>query len=101
MSKPSRADIRLYLRALRDGWNIPAEVRADIINMLRGIVTDENATRREKTAAARAVMQASRVELDAIRVAFGARFEEMFRRVEILEGKEQVDAGLAQAASGN
>jgi hypothetical protein len=101
MSKPSRADLRLYLRALRQGWNIPPEVRTDIIVMLRGIVTDEDATHREKTSAARAVMQASRVELDAIRVAFAARFEDMFRRVEILEGKEQVDGGLAQAASGH
>jgi hypothetical protein len=46
-------------------------------------------------------MQASRVELDAIRVAFGARFEEIFQRVEVLEGKEQTDGGLAQAASEN
>jgi putative ubiquitin-RnfH superfamily antitoxin RatB of RatAB toxin-antitoxin module len=101
MPKPSRADLRLYLRALRQGWTIPADVRTEVIKMLREIVTDEKATRREKTSAARAVMQASRVELDAIRVAHGARFEEMVRRVEVLEGKEQVDGGLAQAASGH
>ena len=101
MSKPSRADMRLYVRALRQGWNISANVRSDIINMLREIVTDEKATRREKTSAARAVMQASRVELDAIRVAHGARFEEMVKRLEALEGKEQVHGGLAQAASGH
>lgn len=96
MSKPSRSDIRLYVRALRQGWNIPAETRTQIVNMLVEIVTGEGATRRERTSAARALMQASRVELDAIRVAQGAQYEDLARRLEALEGT--TDGGLAEAA---
>jgi hypothetical protein len=99
MPKPSRSDIRLYLRALRQGWNIPAEMRIGIINMLGEIAIDKGSTRRERTSAARALMQASRVELDAIRVAQAAQYESMARRLDALEGK--TDAGLAEAAGGD
>ena len=68
MPKPSRSDIRLYVPPpLRQGWNIPTEMRIGIITMLGEIATDKDSTRRERTSAARALMQASRVELDAIR----------------------------------
>jgi hypothetical protein len=99
MPKPSRSDIRLYLRALRQGWNIPAAMRVEIINMLGRIAIDQGSTRRERTSAARALMQASRVELDAIRVAQAAQYENMSRRIDALEGKP--DGGLAEAAGGD
>ena len=101
MSKPSRSDLRLYARALRQGWNISADVRAETINMLREIMTDKESTRRERTSAARAVMQASRVELDAIRIAYGAQFENLSHRLKALEGGEASDGRLAKAASGD
>jgi hypothetical protein len=45
------------------------------------------------------VVQASRVELDSIRVAHGAQFESLVLRVAALEGGS--DAKLADAAVGN
>jgi hypothetical protein len=100
MSKPSRSDIRLYVRALSQGWNIPVKMRSQVVNTLAGIVTDEKSSRRERTSAARALLQASRVELDAIRVAHEARYEDLARRLRALEGEEQGDGGLAEAAGG-
>jgi hypothetical protein len=99
MSKSSRSDLRLYVRALQQGWNIPQGVRTEIVQKLHGIVTAEKSTARERTSAARAIMQASRVELDAIRLAYGAQYENLIKRMETLE--EKTDGGLAEAAGGN
>ena len=77
------------------------EMRTTIIRVLGEIVSDSNATKRERTSAARAVMQASRVELDAIRVAQGAQYEDLIRRVQALEGEGRGDGGLAEAAGGD
>jgi hypothetical protein len=99
MSEPSRSDVALYGRALGQGWDIPAELRTKIIKMLGAIVKSKKASARERTSAARALMQASRVELDAIRVAQGAQYEDLIRRLLALE--EQNDGGLAEAAGGD
>ena len=93
MTKPSRSDLRLYARAVRQGWQVPARVRSEIVEMLRTIATDREASRRERTSAARALMQATRVELDAIRVAHGAQYEDLIRRLSELE--EKSDGELA------
>ena len=86
MSDPTRTELRLYERAIRQGWDVPAAVRAEVIGMLAAIVRDPRARRRDRTAAARALLQATRVDLDAIRVAQGAQYEELARRLEALEG---------------
>ena len=86
MSHPSRSELRLYERALRNGWDVPAETRAEVVQMLGEIVRDGTAKRRERTAAARALLQATRVELEAIRVAQQVQYEDMVRRLEALEG---------------
>ena len=99
MFEPSREDARLLQRALKQGWDVPVPLRTKIIEVLGGIVGDENATARERTAAARAVMSATRVELDAIRVAQGTQFEDLVERMDALEGK--TDAGLAKAEGGD
>ena len=99
MSDPSRSDLRLYERALRDGWDVPAATRAEVIRVLGEIVGDAKARRRDRTAAARALLQASRVELEAIRVAQAAQYEDLARRLAALEG----DGGgeLASAGGGD
>jgi hypothetical protein len=99
MSKPSRSDLRLYVRALQQGWNIPRGVRSEIVETLHGIVTGNGVTTRERTSAARAIMQASRVELDAIRLAHGAQYENLIKRMDAMEGKN--DGGLATATGEN
>jgi hypothetical protein len=96
MSEPSRTDKRLYIRALSQGWNIPRKLRKEIVETLHKIITAEGNTSRERTSAARAIMQASRVELDAIRLAHGAQYENLVKRMENLE--EKTDGGLAEAA---
>ena len=73
MSHPSRSELRLYERALRNGWDVPAETRAEVVRVLGEIVRDGTAKRRERTAAARALLQATRVDLEAIRVRVGVR----------------------------
>ena len=95
MFEPSRSDAALLKRALNQGWDVPKEIRADIINVLGGIVKN-GTTSRERTSAARAVMQASRVELDAIRLAQGALYENLAGRIEALENGDQGDAKLAE-----
>ena len=95
MFEPSRCDARLLERALNHGWDVPQEMRVTIIAVLGEIVNDSKATKRERTSAARAVMQASRVELDAIRVAQWAQFEDVIRRLQALESEGQGDGKLA------
>lgn len=85
MSQPSHSDVRLSIRALRQGWNVPADLRSRIVEMLAEIVADGKATPRERTSAARALMQASRVGLDAIRVANEAECDCLARRLDELE----------------
>ena len=93
MPDPSRSDLRLYERALRNGWDVPAATRVEVIRVLGEIVGDAKARRRDRTAAARALLQASRVELDAIRLAESLRYGDLERRVGALEG-DGGDAGL-------
>ena len=100
MSEPSRSDMRLYERALRQGWHIPARLRTEILTTMRQIMGDTTATRRDRTAAARVLLQADRVELDAIRVAQGAQYEDLVRRLRALEGEDRDDGGLAKVSSG-
>jgi hypothetical protein len=101
MPKSSRSDARLYIRALQQGWNIPVKKRAQVVKVLCDILSAEKATSREKTSAARALMQASRVELDAIRVAQGALFENLAGRMEVLETEGVSSGQLAPTAGGH
>ena len=96
MSDPSRSDMKLYERALRNGWDVPAATRIAVVRMLGEIVGDAKARRRDRTAAARALLQASRVELEAIRLADSLRCGDLERRVAALEG-DGGDAGLGEA----
>jgi hypothetical protein len=99
MSHPSRSDLRLYERALRNGWDVPAETRAEVVRVLAEIVRDGTAKRRERTAAARALLQATRVELEAVRVAQGVLYEDLAQRLEALEGNRGGE--LAEAEGGD
>jgi hypothetical protein len=85
MFEPSRSDSSLLIRALQHGWKIPAEMREKVVAVLCEITSDPKARPRERTAAARALLQASRVELEAIRAAEAARYGELLGRLEALE----------------
>src|SRR4051812_1112374 len=80
-------DTRLADRALRERWPIPASLRRPLVARLAGIVTDPAASPREATAAARAILQASKLNLEAVSAAIRAReHEELAERVAQLEG---------------
>jgi hypothetical protein len=77
---------RLVARALRERWAIPSEVRATLIERLAKIVQDSEATPRDVTAAGRAILAASKINLDHISVTIKARtHEEIERRLEEVE----------------
>jgi hypothetical protein len=99
MPEPSLSDLRLYGRALRNGWDIPAATRTAMIEMLSQLLSAKDARPRERTAAARVLVQASRVHLDAIRLEQAVDFEELVRRLQALEGKDHAE--LADAAGGD
>ena len=61
--------------------------------MLGEIATDKGSTRRERTSAARALMQASRVELDAIRVARGGAIREYVEAAGCVGGEDRCRTG--------
>jgi hypothetical protein len=99
MSEPSLSDMRLYERALRHGWDIPAKTRTAIIGMLTKLVRKKDARPRERTAAARVLLQASRVHLDAIRLQQVLDYEDLVQRLQALEGKDHAE--LADAVGGD
>jgi hypothetical protein len=98
MRKPRRSDSggRLLVRALREGWHVPKGKKTEVIKTLCAIVTQEGATKREKTSAARALLQASRMELEAIRLVQGVKVDDLCDRMDKLEGG--ADGELAKAA---
>ena len=74
-------------------------MREKVVAVLCEITSDAKARPRERTAAARALLQASRVDLDAIRAAQEAQYGDLAERLRTLE--ERADAGLAEAAGGD
>ena len=105
-SREGRSDVRAESwrlaavdpRALQPGWRIPAEMRQKVVAVLCEITSDATARPRERTAVARALLQASRVDLDAIRAAQEAQDGDLAGRLRALE--ERADAGPADATGG-
>jgi hypothetical protein len=61
-------DTRMMERALRERWPIKPEFREKIMNALIAILADKNTSPREKTAAARALMHADAINLEAEKI---------------------------------
>jgi hypothetical protein len=61
-------DTRLVERALRERWPIPGALRRPLVERLGSIVQDPKATPREAVAAARAILAASRLNLERLSV---------------------------------
>ncbi len=61
-------DTRMMERALRERWPIKPEFREKIMNALIAILADKNASPREKTSAARALMHADSINLEAEKI---------------------------------
>ena len=79
-------DIRLVERALRERWPIPKALRGPLIERLAGIVQDPEASPREAISAARAILQASKINLEIIGATIRAdEHENLSARVAELE----------------
>jgi hypothetical protein len=70
---------RLVGRALQEYWAIPREVRTALIKRLCEIVEDRGVGPREATAAGRALLAASKVNLDHVSVTIKANMHEEIR----------------------
>jgi hypothetical protein len=87
------ADARLAERALREAWDVPSEKRPELI----AIATGEDTPPREAVSASKALLMASRINLETIRVAMAAdEFDTIVARLKRLEaagaqGTDQVD----------
>ena len=92
----SDEDARLFCRALREGWDIPVERRPAVIARLVELATSPESSPREATAAARALLQAARLQLEAVKVAEACGYAEALALLEELR-----DAPLGESAAGD
>jgi hypothetical protein len=78
----------LIERALREQWDIPPERRPAIVAYLLDVVQAAHAGDREKIAAARALLSASKLNLEALKMAMEAEeFADMRARLEAVEAQ--------------
>lgn len=79
---------RLAARALRESWPVPDEIRGPLINRLAIIALDKETSPREATSATKAILAASKLNLEAITATIRAEeHEELVARVDELESK--------------
>jgi hypothetical protein len=86
-------DARLVERALRERWPIPKAIRKPLVDRLNEIIQDTQSSPREVVSAARAILAASRINLESSAVAaklresdeIGALLAELERKVHELE----------------
>ncbi len=87
-------DTRLAERALRERWPIPRAIRRPLIERLYEIVEDTASSPREVTSAAKAILAASKLNLEAIAATMKAReHEELIQRVAELERHSESQGG--------
>jgi hypothetical protein len=77
---------RLIERALAEQWPIPKKLRKPLIDRLNEIVQDTGSSPREVTSAAKAILYASKLNLEIITATIKAQeHEELVGRLEELE----------------
>ena len=92
-------DARLFCRALREGWDVPAARRPAVIARLVELATRPESSPREATAAARALLQAARLQLEAVKVAEACGYAEALALLEELRSDGDVDETAPGAAA--
>ena len=93
-------DARLVERALRERWPVPQALRRPLIERLGKIAQDPGASPREAVAAARAILAASRINLERLGVVarvgeieeIAALLGELEKKVDELE-QDQITPG--------
>ena len=79
-------ETRLIERALAEQWPIPKKLRKPLIERLNEIVQDTGSSPREVTSAAKAILSASKLNLESITATIKAQeHEELVERLEELE----------------
>jgi hypothetical protein len=92
-------DARLAERALREGWDVPAELRPELVQILAKVARSDEASPRERTSAIKALLQCSRINLEAIKTAMAADYQDVLEELEELRDAELAPgAEEAQAA---
>ena len=85
-------DARLAERALREAWPVPPERRPELVARLIDLVNNPETPPREAVSAAKALLMASRLNLETIRVSMAAdeydRILERLKRLEDLESRQ-------------
>lgn len=85
-------DTRLMERALAERWPIPDDLRPTLVRRLAYIMTSDNSSPREITSAAKALLSASKINLDAVTAAIRAEeHEEIKDRIEKLEEHRKLE----------
>jgi hypothetical protein len=83
---PGIRTTRLIERALRERWPIPKSIRKPLIERLNEIVQDTESSPREVTSAAKAILSASKLNLETITATIKAQeHEELVARLSELE----------------
>lgn len=82
----SLKETRLVERALREAWPIPETLRPQVIKRLGRIVRSKSASSREHISASKALLTASKINLDVVGVTIAAKeHEELEPRLAELE----------------
>jgi hypothetical protein len=78
---------KLAERALREGWPVPTEKLPELVQVLVDVATSKEAGDRERVSAVKALQNASRINLEALRLSMAAEEFELLRdRLDALGG---------------
>ena len=92
--RSANPDARLAERALREGWPVPEDRRAGLVKVLLDLVEAPETGARERIAAVKALLGASRLNLEALRVSMAAdEFQLLRDRLAGLQGVPGVGLG--------
>ena len=90
-------EARLAERALRKSWPVPAELRPELVRILAERAHSPAASPRERTSAIKALLSASRLNLEAVKVAMAADYQDVLDELEVLRGDGELGGGAGGA----
>ena len=87
-----RKDLRLTAKALAESWPVPAKLRTKVVRSLEAVLENPEASPRDISMASKALIQASRVNLQAVAVAIAADDHENCKaRMDAIEASTERD----------
>ena len=79
-------DARLAERALREAWPVPEGRRPELVAKLIDVALAADTAPRERVSAVKALLMAGRLNIEAIRTAQAADYEDVLTRLDALQG---------------